>query len=507
MSVTQRPKAGATTETTRRSSGSPAADDRFALLVSCASGVYVVPLAGREAYVIGRTPECDVVIADGSVSRQHARLVLGGSMTLEDLGTTNGTSVHGQALRPREPVPVSIGSVFELGSATCVLQRARAAGAQLAAGSIPPHPSGFHTASIGGPIVCDATMRNLYALLDLVAPSPLAVLILGETGVGKEMYAEALHKQSPRAAGKFLQLNCAALPESILEGELFGYERGAFTGAVHAKEGLFESADGGTVFLDEVGELPMATQAKLLRVLETGQVMRLGSVTPKTVDVRVVSATNRDLRHAIAENRFRPDLYFRLNGMSVTLPPLRQRKADIRPLANAFAAKCAATMGRPVPMFSDDAIAAFERYGWPGNVRELRNVVERVLVIGQGSRIDLDMLSHADPEAFGALHVGARMNPPTTPGAFAPMPVPSSQEAFRGLEETGRLRAMDLPHAQTPEPSGLRGELQSFERQRILDALAKCAGNQTQAAKALGISRFTLMNRLEAYGIARPRKR
>src|SRR5262249_37331477 len=162
-----------------------------------------------------------------------------------------------------------------------------------------------------------------YAMLDVIAPTPLNVLVLGETGVGKELYAAALHARSNRSTARFLRLNCAALPESILEAELFGYERGAFTSALQSKPGLFEAADGGVVFLGEVGELPAATQAKLLRVLESGEVLRLGSLTPKRVDVRFVAATNRDLRRMVGEGTFRADLYFRLNGMSVTIPPLR----------------------------------------------------------------------------------------------------------------------------------------------------------------------------------------
>jgi two-component system response regulator AtoC len=497
MSLAERPKPGAETERTRRP-GSSDDEGHFSLLVACASGVFVVPLSAREVFVIGRAPECDVAIADSSVSRQHVRLTLGRTMTLEDLGTTNGTSLQGRPLRAGEPVPVAVGSVFEIGSATCVLQRARASTPAQMSAAITARRSGVHAAATGVPIVHDATMRNLYALLELVAPSPLAVLVLGETGVGKEMYAEALHRRSPRAAGRFLQLNCAALPESILEGELFGYERGAFTGAVQAKPGLFEAAAGGTVFLDEVGELSMATQAKLLRVLETGEVMRLGSVTPKSVDVRFVSATNRDLRHAIAEGRFRADLYFRLNGISVTLPPLRQRRADIAPLARAFAAASAEAMGRAHPSFSDDAIAAFERYDWPGNVRELRNIVERALVIGQGGCIDLETLSSAEPEAFGAIQVRSCVSSPT-PSAFPPQ-----RGSFgNATEDTGRFQVLQVAE----HGADLRGELRSIERERIVDALTKCAGNQTQAAKQLGISRYTLMNRIEAYGIARPRKR
>jgi two-component system, NtrC family, response regulator AtoC len=487
---------GAITET-KSSSGGPAGQP-FSLLVSCASGVSVVSLAGRDEWLVGRADECDIVVADGSVSREHARLLLGDAMVLEDLGSTNGTTVQGRRLQPRERTAVSVGSVLELGSAMCVLQRApiasglRLAAANAALARLRPRLDGADTDE---PIICDPAMRNLYALLDLVAPSPLSVLVLGETGVGKELYAQAVHRRSPRAAGRFLELDCGALPESILEAELFGYEKGAFTGAVQPKVGLFESAHGGTVFLDEVGELSLSTQAKLLRVLETGQVMRLGSVQPVVVDVRFVAATNRDLRHLIAEGRFRPDLYFRLNGISVTLPPLRQRRADLGPLAAHFAARAARSMGRPPPALTDEAVVAFERYEWPGNVRELRNIVERAVVMCRGPHLGLDELVVAEPGAFGREESGERPLPP--PGSAEPR-VPA-RKAGSATVVAGRFG--------TPPGADLRAELKTLERERILDTLARTAGNQTQAAKMLGISRYTLINRLEEYAITRPRKR
>jgi len=327
------------------------------------------------------------------------------------------------------------------------------------------------------PIVHDPVMQQRYAMLDVFAPTPLNVLVLGETGVGKDLYAAAIHERSGRGAKPYLELNCAALPESILEGELFGYERGAFTGAVHAKPGLFESADGGTVLLDEIGELPLATQAKLLRVLESGTVLRLGSVHARRIDVRFVAATNRDLGARVAGGQFRADLYFRINGITVTLPPLRDRRADIAPLARAFVARAAAALGRQPPALAADAIAALERYPWPGNIRELKSVLERATVFCTGEVLGAAGLSL--PDGLSAPHLPL--------DAAAP-----------GVPATGASIGASID-ASSDDPRALR-------RQHIIDALAQAAGNQTRAARALGISRFQLMRRLADYGVPRPRK-
>ncbi len=490
-------------------SGSPSG---FGLLVSCEAGVYVIPLDDKESFTLGRTTECDIVIADASISRRHARLVVGETMTLEDVGSTNGTRVLGRRLVRDERVPVAIGAVFELGSATFVLQKTRglplqpgaseAALGRATAGRLaidddaPPSSKAPPSVRLGAdePVIVDATMRNLYALLDLVGPSHVSILILGETGVGKEYYAHAVHLRSSRASAPFLQLRCAALPESILEGELFGYEKGAFAGAVSAKAGLFESADGGTVFLDEVGELPLATQAKLLRVIESGHVMRLGALEPQKVDVRLVAATNRELRGLIADGRFRPDLYFRLNGMSMTLPALRNRMADIGPIARRFADRAAATVGKRSITLTARALRALEQYEWPGNVRELKNVIERAVVMCKGTELGIDELEKADPEAFGSEET-AEFEPllPPPRGPFGTLVPP------RGSSTLADVRV--------PQAGGdLRGEVKSLEKQRILDALTKTAGNQSQAAKLLGMSRYTLIARIEEYGLARPRK-
>ncbi len=309
------------------------------------------------------------------------------------------------------------------------------------------------------------------ATLDRIAASAINVLVLGETGVGKEVMARRLHQRSPRADAPMLCINCAALSESLLESELFGFEKGAFTGATQSKPGLLESAQGGTVFLDEVGEMPLALQAKLLRVLEQREVLRVGALKTRPIDVRFVSATNRDLEAEIAAGRFRRDLYFRLHGMAVRVRPLRERVREIEPLARAFVAEaCAQARRAAIPEIAPAALALLNRYGWPGNVRELRNVMERAVVLCTGDVIEIDHL----------------------PGdAMAPR-VELGREP-RGPEVEALAALYD------PDPER--------ERARILDALTRSRGNQTQAAAQLGISRRTLINKLEQFKLPRPRKR
>ena len=226
-------------------------------------------------------------------------------------------------------------------------------------------------------------MRALFDLLKKVAPSDVSVLVLGETGTGKELVARALHEQGKRARKPFLAENCAAVPENLLESELFGHVRGAFTGAVSDRPGHFVAADGGTVFLDEIGDMPLAMQAKLLRVLQEGEVRPVGSNKTRKVDVRVVAATNKDLAAMCRQGTFREDLYFRLNVVSLQLPPLRERKGDVAHLARHFLARCNAETGRATTLGAE-ALAALEAWKWPGNVRELENVVRRASVFAQG---------------------------------------------------------------------------------------------------------------------------
>ncbi|XYI01503.1 sigma-54 interaction domain-containing protein [Sorangium sp. So ce1128] len=309
-----------------------------------------------------------------------------------------------------------------------------------------------------GFLALDPEMRRLRDALETVAPTPLPVLILGETGTGKEVVAEWIAGMSRHTRDRFVKVNCASLSESLVESELFGHERGAFTGAVAPREGLFEAAHEGTLFLDEVGELSPRTQAKLLRTLEYGEIVRVGSTRPRRVDVRVIAATHRDLEQMVRDGDFRQDLYFRLNAVTLRIPPLRARTTEILPLAELFAARLSRRLERPAPRLAPEATAALLAHTWPGNIRELRHVIERAVVMSKGGPILADHLM------------------------------------------------LEAPRAQV-EVAGIRGDVRSFERDRILAALDRTRQNQTRAAELLGVSRRTLTNKLNAYGIARPRKK
>jgi DNA-binding NtrC family response regulator len=294
---------------------------------------------------------------------------------------------------------------------------------------------------VGGSTV----MRDLFSLIDRLAPHARVVLVTGETGTGKELIAGALHQRGARSAKPFVPLNCSAVVETLVESELFGHVRGAFTGAFDHKPGLFEAADGGTLFLDEVGELPLTAQAKLLRVLESGEVRRVGSSEPRTVDVQVVAATNRDLEREIAASRFRADLYYRLNVIRIAVPPLRDRREDVPLLAARFAAACAARLRKPLDGVSPAAEHALTAYDWPGNVRELRNMIERACILAEGRVIAREHL-------FDEL--AARPAPTTV---FRP----------------------------------------AFERHDLEQALARADGNKQVAAQILGLSRRSFYRQLE----------
>jgi transcriptional regulator with PAS, ATPase and Fis domain len=315
-------------------------------------------------------------------------------------------------------------------------------------------------------------MVRVRELVERVAPSDVSVLLVGETGVGKEVLAEEIHRRSRRSAGPLLRLNCAALPDHLLESELFGYERGAFTGATQAKPGLLESARGGTVLLDEVGEMPAAVQAKLLRVLESREALRVGALRPRAIDVRFVSATHRDLDVLVVMGHFRQDLLFRLNGMTIHVPPLRERLSEVPELAQKLLVEASARAGRAPPTLSPAAEALLASYRWPGNVRELNNVLKRALLL-------------CDGETLVAEHIvlGGAERTSTAP---EPAPEPAPAEGDGSLEQVS-----------------VGGD----ERERILAALRRSAGNQKEAARILGISRRMLMYRLDKLGIPRPRKR
>ena len=421
-----------------------------------AYATYDLPATG--ALTIGRGETNTVRIDDPLASRTHACLHVGDAMYLEDVGSVNGTRVKDRVVKPGERVKITIGETIQIGSSVLIVQR-RAAQADLIHPETLRDEGGYMTPP-STPRAGEA-MRKVHELAERSAAGTINVLITGETGVGKELLAETVHRASPRRGGPYVCLNCAALSETLLESELFGHERGAFTGAVQAKPGLLETAAHGSLFLDEVGELPPALQAKLLRVIETREVLRVGGVRARKIDVRFVSATNRDLEAEVARGGFRRDLYFRLNGMTLTIPPLRERPRDLPILARAFVTSLA--RGR-APEISEAAMAVLRAHGWPGNVRELRNVIERALLLCDGRAL---LPEHLPP----------------------PVPV-VADDAEPALP------------AAAPAARGADGD----ERTRILAALAACGGNQSRAARQLGISRKVLIARLDSYGVARPRK-
>jgi DNA-binding NtrC family response regulator len=332
-------------------------------------------------------------------------------------------------------------------------------------------------------------IEALRPLVERVAATNISVLILGETGVGKEVLARRIHELSPRAAAPMLCVNCAALTETLLESELFGHERGAFTGAVQAKPGLLEIAEGGSVLLDEIGEMPLAIQAKLLRVVEERCMTRVGGLKEIRVDVRFMAATHRDLEGLITQVRFRQDLFYRLNGVSLFVPPLRERVNEIRPLAEQFIDQFAQQARRtPVPRLTGAAIGVLNAYAWPGNVRELRNVMERAVMLSQSPLIDVVDLPL---ERLGKTLPHERVSDVPPP---LPEPVPVSVRPGTYSYAPGRGKAEGDTDADS-------------ERLRIVQALDQCAGNQTHAARLLGISRRTLISRIERYELKRPRKR
>ncbi|MDB4937216.1 MAG: Response regulator of zinc sigma-54-dependent two-component system [Labilithrix sp.] len=436
-------------------------------------------LSPGASITLGRHSDCEIVIDLPSVSRRHARITGGEPARIEDLGGMNGIRVRGVRIPTGQPVALDGGDVVELGGAVVVLQGPRS--------SASPAPGVSRATQAPG----ESPMKAVDRLVELVARSEIGVLLLGETGVGKTVTAQAIHDRSKRARGPLVRLNCAAFPEALLEGELFGYERGAFTGATQAKVGLLESAAGGTVLLDEIGEMPLATQVKLLTVIETREVLRLGSLRPRAIDVRFLAATNRDLLARAGEGSFRADLYYRLNGISIVIPPLRERATEIPVFAHRFLEEACARAGRPPLGIASEAMGALFRHPFHGNLRELRNTIERASVLAQGSSVLPEHLLFDPPSPSFAIQTAPAPGPaPVSPPVSPPVAQPAS-----------------VPAPASPSPGPLRDQLVAFERERIIRALSDCNGNQTRAAELLGMSRRALIQRIEDYKLPRPRKR
>jgi DNA-binding NtrC family response regulator len=346
-------------------------------------------------------------------------------------------------------------------------------------------------------IVRSEAMRAVQLEAESAAQSPISVLLLGETGSGKEVLAYEIHRRSPRAEGPFVPLNCAALSPTLLESELFGHEKGAYTGADQAQPGLFEMAHGGTIFLDEIGELAPSIQVKLLRVLEDKVVTRVGGRQPRQVDVRLISATHRDLPAEIDAEKFRQDLYYRINGMTLDIPSLRDRRAEIAPLSEHFCQKQCNALERSPIAISPEALAILERYDYPGNVRELKNIIERAVVLCRGDTIEPE---HLPPSLRGEA--------PASRGHKTPNPPPRTGQR-PPTEESASDHPDDAPPSSEPTSrvDALAQDIEALEKQRVLAALEECRWNQTKAAGVLGISRRTIINKMKKYGIDGPRKR
>jgi two-component system NtrC family response regulator len=314
----------------------------------------------------------------------------------------------------------------------------------------------------GNIIGTSKAMEKVFSMMKRVADTPTTVLVVGESGTGKELIARGLHKGSSRQNAPFVSINCGAIPESLLESELFGYEKGAFTGATSVKQGRFEFANGGTVFLDEVGEMALGLQVKLLRVLQEQEFQRVGGNTDIKVDVRIIAATNKDLKEEVEAGRFREDLYFRLNVVRVDVPPLRQRRSDIPFLVAHFLKKFAEKLGRQVPEVDPEVTRALYSYSWPGNVRELENVVERAMVLSSGRIITAEDL-------------------------------PPEIRELQGTEgDLGNLISWE---------KGLAETLEAIEERLIRQALQRTDNVQAQAAKILGVSRSNLQYKMKKYGL------
>ena len=537
-----------TIDATRVEPPAVAGPPRAYLVVRQGGTSRVIDVDEGDRIVLGRSSEATVRLDDAKASREHARVWRErGAIRVVDLGSRNGTIVNGAALRGEER-PLRSGDVVRIGSAEILvaegqsggatddtggrleaeLRRLRAGGAARAtllrvtasaddlarmspalAGAVlveaqrdgdfaclfggdvaavvaelkrlaptaliataqapadgdradelwrktrsssEPAPRRA-LSSLPGVVVADEAMVRVFELVSKVAATPTTVLILGETGVGKEVVAEQLHRQGPRAKGPFVRLNCGSLPETLLESELFGHERGAFTGADQRKIGYLEAADGGTLFLDEIGELAPTMQAKLLRVLENRRFMRVGGRDEIGVDARIVAATNRDLQTEVKAGRFREDLYFRIAAFEIPVPPLRERPIEVMLLAELFNRQFSQRLGAAPLTMHADAAAALARHRWPGNVRELRNAIERAVVLAEGGEIRLENL-------------------------------PDS---------------LRRPDAAPPPAGAVKEQLADLEQRRIVEAMAAESGNQTRAAKRLGMSRRALIYKLEKY--------
>lgn len=403
----------------------------------------ILKLTG-DSFTIGKEPGNDLILQDKYISAKHLKIVRKESgFYLVDHQSTNGTFVGSLRIYEAEvPLPTTV----RIGESELILEAV---------------PRETKDTSFQGMIGNDSSVKQLTELIQRVAPSTASVTILGESGTGKELVAKALHHLSLRADKPFIPVNCAAISKELIESELFGHEKGAFTGAINGRKGAFEEADGGTLFLDEIGELSFDLQSKLLRALESGEIKRVGASRPITVDVRIVAATNRDLLAAAKKNEFRDDLYYRLCVIPLHLPPLRNRRSDVMALADHFVR--AFSPRTQTVSLTPAAQDKLKSHGWPGNIRELKNVIHRALLLRKGPVIDV-----------GDVSFDQQMN--TDTGLVVP-----EMQAGLTLEQM----------------------LEKLERQIVENTLRRCNNNRERVAKELGVARSTLFKRLKDWGLTR----
>jgi DNA-binding NtrC family response regulator len=406
---------------------------------------------GDEPVIVGRGPDCGVRLSDRHASREHFRVEpRGGDYHLLDMKSKNGTALNGIPVSEKK---LSWGDEIRVGSTHLVFfvgrEPAEIAASQTQGGHM------THTMRMGGSqyemIGASAPMRAVFAVIEKAAPLDVTVLVAGESGTGKELVARALHRNSPRSDGPLVAVNCAAMPRNLVESELFGHEKGAFTGASVRRRGRFELAHGGTLFLDEIGDLPAESQAKLLRVIEEKKVTRVGGSEAVEVDVRLVAATNRNLRAMVADGKFREDLLFRIEVLRIDVPPLRDRAGDIPELARFYLERFGREAGRRGVELTPEAIEKLTAYDWPGNVRELKNVIEHAVILAASPKVGAEDI---------LLRGGASVD---DSGSFEP--------------------------------------LAAIEKRHVERAMTLARGNKTKAAELLGVPRSSLYDMLREHGI------
>jgi DNA-binding NtrC family response regulator len=424
---------------------------------------------------LGRSMICTLPLTDRSVSGTHAEIeAVETGYVLRDLNSTNGCYIG--EVRVREAV-VPLGTRVRMGTTTVQLDPADGVV------DIPLSSTDRFYDLVGRSVA----MRQIFAQLEKVAPSDLTVLVTGETGTGKELVARALHAASRRAKGPLVVQDCSAMPSTLVESTLFGHERGSFTGATERRVGSFEQAHGGTLFLDEVGELPLEQQAKLLRVLEQREIRRVGGDRTIPVDVRVVAATNRDLRLMVSQGTFREDLYYRLGVVTVELPPLRARREDIPLIAQSMLAQfCARNPELGPRAFSREALDRLAALPWPGNVRELRNVVERAASLADGSEITLADLAPASVDR-------------TPPAGVPALSTKAAETVLASAQASSTALADDL--TALPFKDAKAKVLEAFEPAYLRALLARHGGNITRSAQAAGLTRYHLRELCKRYGL------